>query len=605
MNFSKPVPRLLLALLIFGGGYWLYTKWEAGMFDSVVPRAVKQPSSVPPKAVLPDLPAADKMTQPSQSGAVPVASNSQSGGKSVRATVWAWNGQIALLLANGGSLTTSDSLMAKYGVTNLTILRQDDTNQMQADLVACAKELASGAANCRNGTHFIVIMGDQAAAFFQGINPQLKKVCPDCYTQVVDILGRSAGEDKFMGPQEWKDNPQSARGALVAGAVKEGDWNIVLKWAADNGIPNNPDFTTYDPDAINWVNDGYIEAANKYVAGYCEKGKSARPVVRNGKRTGEKADVCVTGVATWTPEDVKIAHNRGGLVSIVSTKEYSSQMPAVVIGIRKFMRENRPLVEGMIVASAEAGDQIKNNRVALKMAADISAKVYKEKNAAYWMKYYDGVVERDKQGLMVELGGSKAAGFADRIQWFGLAPGTAKLYEITYKVFGDIVVQQYPNDVPEYPSLSETLDLSYVKAVLARTTQMAQADLPTYSAEDKVKSVVSRKGVPIEFETGKATFTPKALQQLEEIFNQLVQTNLIVEIAGHTDNTGSREVNMSLSRARANAVKKYLEEKSSVHFPAGRVRVKFFGPDKPVAENSTEAGRAQNRRVEIILGSTE
>lgn len=199
---------------------------------------------------------------------------------------------------------------------------------------------------------------------------------------------------------------------------------------------------------------------------------------------------------------------------------------------------------------------------------------------------------------------------ADNIQWFGLAPGSANLFGITYKVFGDIVVSQYPNDVPDYPPLSEVLDTSYIKNIVSRTTQMAEADLPTFSAEDKVVSVVSRKAVHINFETGKATFTAEALEQLEKIFNDVVITGLYVEVAGHTDNSGSKEVNMNLSRARANAVRSYLEKKSPEHFrvvngKSQRIRVSYFGPDKPVASNTTEEGKAQNRRVEIVLGSTE
>lgn len=604
MKIKKSFLVFVAAIVVFFGIRHLY---QTGTIDSFIPRAVKQPSSVPPKASVPDWPVgSDRVNAPSAPATAPVSSSSSSD-KEVRFEIWAWNADMALIFANGGPLTTPDSLMAKYGVKNLKVLRNDDTDQMRANLVTCAKELASGAANCKNGAHFISIMGDQTGAFFQAANPQLKKICPDCYLRTVDVVGRSNGEDKVMGPPEWKENPQLMRGALIAGAVKEGDWNMALKLASDNGIPNNPDFTTYDPDAINWVNTTYVDAADKWVSGYCENGKSARPVVKNGKRTGEKKDKCLDAIATWTPEDVKAAMNRGGLVSIVSSKSqgYRSQMPAVVIGIHKWMKENRALVEGMIAASAEAGDQINNSKAALRRGADLSAKVYKEKDGAYWMKYFEGTIERDKQGLMVELGGSAVTGFADRIQWFGLAPGTVNLYGITYKVFGDIVVQQYPNDVPEYPPLSEVLDLSYVKNVLARTNKMAKADLPTYSAEEKVKSVVSRKAVHINFETGKATFTSAAMAQLEDIFNQAVLTGLVVEVEGYTDSVGSREANMNLSRARAIAVKKYLEEKSPVNFPKGRVRVKYFGPDKPIASNTTEEGRAQNRRVEIILGSTE
>ena len=70
-------------------------------------------------------------------------------------------------------------------------------------------------------------------------------------------------------------------------------------------------------------------------------------------------------------------------------------------------------------------------------------------------------------------------------------------------------------------------------------------------------------------------------------------------VYGHTDNTGSAVTNQKLSEDRANSVKSYLESKG---LSSARVEAKGFGPAKPIADNTTNSGRAQNRRVQIVLG---
>jgi OOP family OmpA-OmpF porin len=67
---------------------------------------------------------------------------------------------------------------------------------------------------------------------------------------------------------------------------------------------------------------------------------------------------------------------------------------------------------------------------------------------------------------------------------------------------------------------------------------------------------------------------------------------------------GNVDGNQKLSEERAFAVKRWLEQQSPVNFPDGRVRVFAHGPTNPVASNDTAEGRAQNRRVEIVLGTT-
>jgi outer membrane protein OmpA-like peptidoglycan-associated protein len=71
-----------------------------------------------------------------------------------------------------------------------------------------------------------------------------------------------------------------------------------------------------------------------------------------------------------------------------------------------------------------------------------------------------------------------------------------------------------------------------------------------------------------------------------------------IEVGGHTDITGSRNLNMRLSRDRARSVRSYLLGRG---IPPGRLSARGFGPDKPIADNATDEGRAKNRRVEFLV----
>ncbi|CAN5235626.1 hypothetical protein BH09BAC4_BH09BAC4_14640 [soil metagenome] len=505
---------------------------------------------------------------------------------------------MGLMFANGGAKTTEGSIMAKNGV-NLDLTRQDDVPQMQASLIKFASEYKSNP-NTTEGTQFVSIMGDGAPAFLAGINPELEKLGPEYKAQIIYTCGKSLGEDKLMGPTEWRDNPQTAKGGLCAAYLRDGDWNIVVKWCGDNNIKVNPDEKTYDPDAMNFVAaDSYIDASQKYISDYAED----RAVVVNGKPTGETRHVKVNSVATWTPGDVMIAEKKGGLVSIVSTKEYRSQMPCVVIGIKKWMEDNRPTVESLISSIAAGGDQVKSYSTALKKAGDISAKVYNEETGDYWVKYYNGVSQADKQGQVVELGGSRVHNLGDNLELFGLGQGSTNVFKIVYTVFGDVAKKLYPKLMPTYPAADDVIDLSYLKAVAGRTTNLAEADKLTFKNDDAIRQKVSEKSWNIAFESGNNRLTPLAQKEMESLFNDLiVASNLRVEVHGHTDNVGDANGNMKLSENRAFAVKEWLEKKSSSNFPQGRISVIAHGQMNPIVSNATPAGRAQNRRVTIIMG---
>jgi OmpA-OmpF porin, OOP family len=102
----------------------------------------------------------------------------------------------------------------------------------------------------------------------------------------------------------------------------------------------------------------------------------------------------------------------------------------------------------------------------------------------------------------------------------------------------------------------------------------------------------------ILFDTGKSTIKPESMSIVDQVFEMLKNnTSLKVSIEGHTDNTGTAASNKSLSEARAKAVMEILVVKG---INKERLSSKGWGQDKPVADNSTEEGKAKNRRVEIV-----
>lgn len=102
----------------------------------------------------------------------------------------------------------------------------------------------------------------------------------------------------------------------------------------------------------------------------------------------------------------------------------------------------------------------------------------------------------------------------------------------------------------------------------------------------------------INFETGKADIKAESQKIIEQI-TEMMKANpaLKVSIEGHTDNVGTPASNKTLSESRAKAVVEALVAKG---IERTRLTSKGWGQDKPVADNKTEEGRAQNRRVEIV-----
>ncbi|MEO5999582.1 MAG: OmpA family protein, partial [Chitinophagaceae bacterium] len=340
----------------------------------------------------------------------------------------------------------------------------------------------------------------------------------------------------------------------------------------------------------------FLDAPNKYITGYTEK----RKIVMNGKTTGKDTLIGVDAVATWTPGDVNVANKKGGLVTIANTKQYAAQMPNQTIAVKKWANDHRTDIENMIIALAQAGDQVRSFNEAKRFAAEVSANVYQEQNADYWLKYYNGVEEKDIQGMKVNLGGSTVFNLSDMANTFGLGDDKIDRYKAVYNTFGNLMVKMYPELMPSFMPYEKAVDKSFLFSVISNHPELLVGRAIETKYASEITTEISSKSYSIEFGKGSADIQPSSYRLLDEIFESaVVAEGLKLGVYGHTDNSGSDVVNIPLSDKRAQAVKNYLVKKGLVE---ARLEAKGYGSVKPVADNTTEAGRIRNRRVEIVLG---
>ena len=525
---------------------------------------------------------------------------------------WEWSAQDAMFLASGGLTPTVGSLDEKYKV-NVSFKRTDANPDMKKDVLACANQMHStNSTSCTTGAVAFVAMGDSGGQWFADLNHQLMKFGPEYKMEFVGAVGRSNGEDALLGPAEWKTNPKSMIGKTIVGVTLDGDWNIALAYLGFNGIKNNPDTSTYDPTAVNWIEapDGdYIKAVSEvYNLNKCEDRKE----VIDGKADGKTAHVCPDGVVTWTPGDEQAVH--GGhntpTTKIISSAQYSAQMPAALFIIKKFADANRSQVVGFFAANSLAADQIKAFPAALKYASGIAQTIYNDQNttADYWFKYFNGVKE---QGQM--LGGSAVFNIQDNLNFFGLTPGHQNNMKATYETFARIDKEQYPekfvkdNEIPPYASVVDTSFIRDASDLLNNEgVSSAAAETVDYTADTSAGVVRSTSALYINFALNSSALTPAGKAQLSQLASSLsIAKSFAFEINGYTDITGNPASNIALSRARALTVKQFLQTTAPEDFPNSRFKsVDGYG-SKNLLPN-LPASDPKNRRVELLqIGSDQ
>ena len=168
-----------------------------------------------------------------------------------------------------------------------------------------------------------------------------------------------------------------------------------------------------------------------------------------------------------------------------------------------------------------------------------------------------------------------------------------------------------PKDLPKdtissvsaLPKSDTVVQIKYVTDTLIvekiDTVYLEKKQANATITDDKVVKALDLAAKQLEFEFDKAIILRKSYGELESLTNMLlIRTDLRIKLEGHTDDFGSPEYNMELSRSRVQAVKDFLMLNGVT---ADRIELNYYGETKPVADNSTEEGRAKNRRVIMQL----
>jgi outer membrane protein OmpA-like peptidoglycan-associated protein len=271
------------------------------------------------------------------------------------------------------------------------------------------------------------------------------------------------------------------------------------------------------------------------------------------------------------------------------------------------------LILGLVAGCAhEPPRELKNARAAYQDAADspgatlASTDVYEAKKSlqraeAYYNERGDEPETRDlayvaermaiiakSKGNNVIILNEKQQALADLDQW---------------KAQQAVAMRQQLGQTKEQLATSQQALDSERQARVAAEQRTADALLKIkgmQTKEDQRGLVLTLTG-DVLFAFGKSELLPTAQKKLNDVVTALKDDPRTITIVGHTDSIGSDETNMQLSQRRADAVRTYL---TTHGIPDERVSSQGMGKSQPVADNKTAEGRANNRRVEIILNGS-
>jgi NitT/TauT family transport system substrate-binding protein len=285
----------------------------------------------------------------------------------------------------------------------------------------------------------------------------------------------------------------------------------------------------------------------------------------------------VDAAVSWSPDVYTAAKERGHILA--STKEATNLIADIFVSRGDFAEQHPEDLRRFVGGWLKGVDLAKENpdRAALLMS-----------------KSFSGVSLEDGKEMFQNV---KLPDFAENRAFFN-PQGSLVNYNTLYKSSQGI--WRKIGKISQVYEPTQTLDTRFLEAAAEYFPQSvtAKAEFEFKTPPKTGATPILTKTVSIYFPSGSSSLDENAKLVLESQVVDLAATfgSAYLRIAGNTDNVGSRDANMRLSRARAEAVADFLVSRG---FDRNKFQVLGNGPDKPVAGNDAEEGRAKNRRTDF------
>ncbi|MCB0685757.1 MAG: OmpA family protein, partial [Saprospiraceae bacterium] len=306
----------------------------------------------------------------------------------------------------------------------------------------------------------------------------------------------------------------------------------------------------------------------------------------------------VDAAVVWSPFHLEALREIAGSKVLVSTKEQSHIIGDIMFAKEAYIQKNRDKINAFYEGW-------------MKAVAELQMNEGNQKKAAKILGEFLGFPEADAMGAMMDV---HWASQGDNMNFFGLNPSYkgmkgADLYEKMSRVFHSL--GQAEKVAPPWRSVIYSGAISAANSKLTGPAYRAEG-APEFSAPSAAEAeapALATKPITINFNTGQYTLSENAKTIIDLQLADIAKTfaNLRVRIEGNTDNTGSRAMNVDLSKKRAQAVADYLVATYGMN--RNRFVIVGNGPDHPVPgceSNNSEDCRAKNRRTDFqLIASTE